>query len=105
MGEAMVTARMSRAKKESAHLVLEQLGTNASRTINDLYDYILLHRSLPFGEASHKSLHSQEDVARAVQLIDSIAVLDGGNPYASMTDEEIKLARLSSRGLLDGWSE
>ena len=39
--EAMVTARMGVGKKEEGNRVLASLGTNASKAVNQLYDYVI----------------------------------------------------------------
>ncbi len=102
MAEVMVTARMSAAKKESGNAILGSLGTNASRAINQLYDYILENRCLPFDSKAGGRSFSEEELARAVELVDGITTLPAGNSFASMSDDEIRRSRLAFRGLLDG---
>ena len=46
--EAMVTARMGVGKKEEGNRVLASLGTNASKAVNQLYDYVIERGALPF---------------------------------------------------------
>lgn len=99
MGEAMVTARMSSAKKEACNAVLRQLGTNASQAINELYDYVLEKRELPFAGSSSRRVCTQEDFAKAAAFVDGITTLPAGNCYATMSDEEIRQELLGARGL------
>lgn len=101
MADAMVTARMTHSKKESGNAILKQLGTTASQAINDLYDYLLENRSLPFPQAKQPHVHTPDEISRAVELIDSIPTLPLNNQFATMTDIEIKTERLRARGLLD----
>ncbi len=105
MADAMVTARMSSEKKEMGNRVLDQLGTNASQVVNRLYDYVIEKRELPFGqEQEHeRHRHTQEEIDQAVAWVDSIPKLSPDNPFASMTDKEIKYERLKSRGHYEGW--
>lgn len=103
MPDAMVTARMSPEKKEAGNRVLEQLGTNASQAINRLYDYLLEKKQLPFPDQQKRREYTQEDIMRAMDWAESITMLPKNNRFATMTDDEIRLERLKSRGLLDGW--
>ncbi len=105
MADAMVTARMSAEKKEMGNRVLDQLGTNASQVVNRLYDYVIEQRALPFGQTEEKRQHhhTQEEIDEAIAWVDSIPKLDPNNPYANMTDDEIRYERLKSRGYFDGW--
>lgn len=103
MADAMVTARMSPEKKEAGNRVLEQLGTNASQAVNRLYDYVIERRELPFPEQRERRKFTPEEIARAIAWVDSIPTLPIDNKYSTMTDDEIRLERLKSRGLLDGW--
>lgn len=102
MPDAMVTARMSPEKKEAANRVFEQLGTNASRAINDLYDYVIANKELP--TAQDEQAESLEGRLReAAQWFEEVS-LPMGNRFAAMTDNEVKRERLVSRGLAD-WSD
>ena len=101
MEDAMVTARMSKEKKEAGNRVLEQLGTNASQVINKLYDYVLEKKELPFPEKKKKHDYTKEEIADAVAFIDSIRILPIDGRFAKMSDKEIRLERLKSRGLIE----
>ena len=102
MSDAMVTARMSPEKKEAANRVFEQLGTNASRAINDLYDYVIANKELPTEEEMYvESLESR--LREAAVWFDEVS-LPMGNRFATMSDSEIKRERLVSRGLAD-WND
>ncbi len=101
MNEAMVTARMSCGKKEEGTSVLRELGTTPSKAINDLFDYVVRHRSLPFedGQAPASSI-SREEVHAALNWLDGIS-LPEGNRFAGMSDGDIKAERLVARGMLE----
>ena len=103
MADAMVTARMSSEKKEAGNRILEQLGINASQAVNRLYDYVIEKRQLPFPEEHVQKQYTQEEIAQAMAWVDSIRTLPRNNRFATMSDDEIRLERLKSRGLLDGW--
>lgn len=103
MADAMVTARMSPEKKEAGNRALEQLGTNASQAVNRLYDYVIEKKQLPFPEPRQKGAFTPEEIARAKAWVESIPTLPVNNRYSTMTDDEVRLERLRSRGLLDGW--
>jgi len=89
----MVTARMSKAKKESGNAILEQLGTNASNAINRFYDYLIERKALPF---DLPELLSSEELLRRVALVDGIP-LAPGNRFSTMSDDEIRRERLSTQ--------
>ena len=99
MSDAMVTARMSQAKKEAGNRALERLGTNASRAINDLYDYVISNRKLPaemMGEQLDQRSRA-ERLKEAAEWFEALA-LPPGNRFASMSDEEIRRERLVAKG-------
>lgn len=100
MADAMVTARMSQEKKEQGNAILGQLGTSASGAINRLYDYLLEHKSLPFGDDSTSRQHSPEEIAAAWEFVHSIP-LEKGNRFTSMSDDEIRMERLAAKGHFD----
>lgn len=93
----MVTARMPREKKEAVGRILNDLGTNASETVNRLYDYVLAHRSLPFD-------NERSSEATGGALLDALAFIDGlshTSRFSTMTDDEIARERAIARGLVD----
>lgn len=100
MTDAMVTARMSQEKKDAGNRVLEKLGTNASQTINQLYDYLIQNGELPFPAQEESHEHTPEEIAEAVawadDLVSRIAV---PSRFATMSDDEIRQERLIARGL------
>lgn len=100
MADAMVTARMSQEKKDAGNRVLEKLGTNASQTINQLYDYLIQNGELPFPAQEESHEHTPEEIAEAVawadDLVSRIAV---PSRFATMSDDEIRQERLIARGL------
>ena len=92
--EAMVTARMGVGKKEEGNRVLASLGTNASKAVNQLYDYVIERGALPFdARAEERRPHSRA----AVGLVDSL-VAPVAEPYRSMSTKDARLARLGVSG-------
>ena len=100
MADAMVTARMSAEKKEAANRVFERLGTNASRVINDVFDYVIRTGEVP-GAAKEVHTHTPEEIAEAVAWVDGLA-LDSASlgRFATMTLKEAKIERLIAKGYL-----
>ena len=99
MSDAMVTARMPRSKKEAGGRVLESLGTTASAAINDLYDYVISKRELPFGASSEGAASTADEIAAAMAWVDGIARVEPGG-LSDMTLKEAKRHRLIARGAL-----
>ncbi|MDO4289934.1 MAG: RelB/DinJ family addiction module antitoxin [Eggerthellaceae bacterium] len=102
MADAMVTGRMSQEKKDAGNLILEQLGTNASKAINDLYDYVIAHKKLPVADQI-ESRPLEERMREAARWFEEVS-LPLGNRFATMGDDEIKRERLVARGIAD-WSD
>ncbi|MCI8367422.1 MAG: RelB/DinJ family addiction module antitoxin [Eggerthellaceae bacterium] len=98
--EAMVTGRMAVQKKEDGNRVLRSLGVNVSQAINQLFDFVIENRALPFPEEHPAQNHTAAELAAAASLVDSIC-LPANNKFSTMSDLEIKMDRLRSRGLLD----
>lgn len=100
MQNAMVTARMSQAKKEQGARALKKMGKTANAAINDLFDYIIRHESMPNMKAgSSEQTERIVKLAEAIKWADSIS-LPADNRFAQMTDDQIKEERLRSKGLL-----
>lgn len=57
--EAMVTARMGVGKKEEGNRVLASLGTNASKAVNQLYDYVIERGSASLRRPSGRETAAQ----------------------------------------------
>lgn len=94
--DAMVTGRMSASKKERGNRVLSELGTNASKAINALYDYVIEHRALPFpADLPDKS----ELLRTATNLVDAIPKVRLNERYAEMSVKDARRERLSSQAL------
>ena len=101
MADAMVTARMPVEKKEAANRVFEQLGTNASRVINDVFDYVIRTGEVP-GAAKESHEHTPEEIAEAIAWADGLVRHDRvPSRYDTMTLKEAKRERLIARGLLE----
>ncbi len=96
--DAMVTARMSQAKKEAGNSVLEAIGVSPSKAINELYDYLIKQKKLPFAQEG-KAAYDRKSLQEALSWVDGLA-LAAGNRFSSMDDEEIRVERLAARGLL-----
>lgn len=92
--EAMVTARMAADKKEEGNRVLAALGTNASKVVNQLYDYIIKEQELPFEKlATARSSYSKAEIASAVAFVDGL-IAPVASEYQGMSLKEARLARL-----------
>lgn len=99
MADVMVTARMSPEKKEAANRVFEQLGTNASRAINDLYDYVIVEKKLPM-EQEGGGMPTREELLRAKAFVDELCRPPRDPRFATMSLKEAKAERLRKKGLL-----
>lgn len=95
MADGMVTGRMAAAKKEAGNRVLEELGLNASQAINQMYDFLIKERSLPFASQEGAALDA-ERIQEARVFVRSIP---RKNAFSSMTDDQIKQAKMSRYGL------
>ena len=101
MQDAMVTARMSQAKKDAGNRVLERIGTNASQFINDVYDYLIANGASPL--ESNRAVSESVDPERlsaALAHIDMLAKGSSGH-FNNMTDDQIKHEHLVERGLVE----
>ena len=97
MDSAMVTGRMSRAKKDAGGKVLEKLGTNASESINMLYDYVLEHGALPFASQQCEGV-APGKLQEAREYLESIPHLDPCE-VDTLGPRELKRRRLVQRGV------
>lgn len=103
--DAMVTGRMSPEKKEEGNRILASLGSNPSQAINQLYDFVIAKRALPFADKSAQRTYSKEEIAEAVAWVKSLrgsAQLSGR--FATMAVKEAKRERLIAKGLMEGLS-
>ena len=85
---------MQPAKKEAANRVLTHLGTNASQVINELFDYIISNKTLPWTETQS----GQSDVSES-RLLDALAWVDSlqvqlSPEFADLSLKEAKKIRL-----------
>lgn len=94
--DAMVTGRMSASKKERGNRVLSELGTNASKAINALYDYVIEHRALPF---STDRPDRSELLHTATSLVDAIPKVQLDESYTQMSIKDARRERLSQQTL------
>lgn len=94
--DAMVTGRMSASKKERGNRVLSELGTNASKVINTLYDYVIEHHALPF---STDQPDRSELLRTATSLVDAIPKVRLDERYVEMSVKDARRERLSLQAL------
>ena len=99
MSDAMVTARMPKSKKDAGSRILESLGVTASAAINELYDYVITNRELPFGGDAERAVPSRQDIQEAMAWANDIARVDPG-ALSSLSLKEAKRHKLVSKGLL-----
>ncbi|MEG0322570.1 MAG: type II toxin-antitoxin system RelB/DinJ family antitoxin [Raoultibacter sp.] len=97
--DSMVTARMTQDKKEAGRKVLDLLGVNSSQAINELYDYLIENKQLPFSQGQ-SGFCDKEELQQAIAFIDSIP-LGGARAFSKMTDDKIRQHRLIDRGLAE----
>jgi addiction module RelB/DinJ family antitoxin len=97
----MVTARMSEEKKEEGNRILESLGTNASRVVNELYDYIIRERKLPFAPEEVKPrTYTKEEIQEAMDWLEEVRIAaDELSIDRDKTYDELRQEALIARGL------
>ena len=101
MPDAMVTARMPQAKKEAGAAVFKEIGTTASAAINQLYDYVLEKKALPFSkEQDRRTPLTKDQLQEALAWVDSIP-RPGSSEFSNITLKEAKRRRMISKGLMD----
>ena len=96
MADAMVTARMTRSKKEAGAEVLESLGMSASQAINALYDSLIEQRAWPLERISCTCVDACE-LDAALSFVDSIAQVDSTH-FEDMDMKEARRRRLLVKG-------
>lgn len=97
--DAMVTGRMPEEKKAAGNAVIEACGSNPSKMISALYDRIIKDQSVDFLFEEENEAPTREDWKSAALFVDSLAV-PLKTRFDAMTDREIRVERLKSRGLL-----
>lgn len=100
MSDAMVTGRMTPAKKEAGNKVLSGLGINASQAINQLYDYLIEKKRMPFEEA-HGRKYTREQIEEAVAYARSLHMPYASRELAGMSDDEVKRHKMKHRYGID----
>ncbi len=93
--DAMVTGRMSQAKKELGNQLLKELGTNASQVINELYDYVISRRALPFS-ASEEGREAR--LRAAIAAVDAVPKVELDERFAAMDVRQARMERLAKDG-------
>ena len=96
MNDAMVTGRMSAAKKEAGAKVLAKAGLNASQAINLLYEKLEETQSADFLTHTKPEPREWESAAK---FIDSLHMPIDPR-FEHMTRGEIKLERAKARGII-----
>lgn len=96
MADAMVTGRMSQAKKQTGGRVLKSLGMSASQAINQLYDYLITHDASPFDSMADKPA----ETARLEDALTFARSLPRKNQFSHMSDAEIKRSKLAAKGFV-----
>lgn len=96
MADAMVTGRMSQAKKRAGNSVLSSLGMSASQAINQLYDYLIAQNATPFERASAKPANNAQ-LHEALAFVQSVPRQSN---FTHMSDTEIKRSKLAARGFV-----
>ena len=105
MQEAMVTARMSKAKKEAGTRVLKSLGQTPSQAINEFYDYLINEHENPCAKNPKKMQpgirkFTPEEIEKGRQFFNKFKGFHLPPEVASWTKEDIRRERLIDRGLL-----
>ena len=96
MADAMVTARMSAEKKTAGGRVLDALGSNPSRIINELYDYLLEHKESPFAvHGERRQAVSAERWSEARDWLDGLKI-EPDPEFKNLTTKEAKGHRLAA---------
>lgn len=95
--DAMVTGRMSQAKKELGNQVLRELGTNASQAINELYDYVISRRALPFSTSEEGR---EARLRAAVAAVDAVPRVELDERFAAMDVKQARMERLADAGMM-----
>ena len=94
--DAMVTGRMSAAKKAAGGKVLAKAGLNANQAINLLYDKLEQEQSADF--LTHRKPEPREWES-AIRFIDALAApVPVHTRFDDMTRAEIKLERAKAKG-------
>ena len=99
MNSSMVSARMTPAKKEAGNRILESLGTNASRAVNELFDYVIANKALPWQQDEKRASVTRDQILEGISWVESLRV-DLPDEFASMTTKDAKRARLAEEGLV-----
>jgi antitoxin component of RelBE/YafQ-DinJ toxin-antitoxin module len=97
MDTAMVTARMSRSKKDAGNRILADMGYTASKAINELYDHVLETGSLPFAKARPTTPPDSARLRQALAFVDSIAIIEP-SAFDLQDRDELKKAKLIAKG-------
>ncbi len=101
MSDVMVTARMSKARKEQALAVLEKLGTTPSEAINGLFEYVIANGTLPYGTPRLTDSERAARIREANAWADGLPVIPIDDDVDILDDKELRLRALVNRGDLE----
>lgn len=96
MSSVMVTGRMDSRRKQRGLAILEREGSNASQAINRMFDRIIESNSAEF---LFEEKDASESLRAAASFVDSLSEKRVSR-FDSMSKEEIRRERLSSRGVI-----
>jgi len=102
MADVMVTARMTEAKKAAGSRVLESIGSNASKIINELYDYLAEHKQSPFAASSEDGQGISSEEWREASVWMEALQMEVAPEFRDMTIKEARAHRLGLRGVEGG---
>lgn len=100
MDNAMVTGRMSQAKKDAGNAVLKRAGLTPSAAINRMYDLLEENGNADFlmPPKPTRSAAEWDEAATFVKSLTLPFVVD--ERFANMTKSQIKAERLAAKGLM-----
>ncbi len=98
MSSSVVTARMDATKKIRGNAILKKNGRTPSAVINELYDFIIKEKALPWkNETTGISTMSDHEITDAKEFLQSIQIEN--SKFATMSDEDIRSERMRSGGM------
>lgn len=96
--DAMVTGRMTREKKEEGNRILASLGTTPSQIINQLYDFVIEKRELPFSQNEPHTI-DPDQLSEALAWAQGLRRRQPVDPrFANASLKEAKMMRLAAQG-------
>lgn len=102
MNDVMVTARMSVEKKTEGSRILKSLGVTASNAVNQLFDYIVEHKRLPFGAPVESGTVSPERWENMQEWVKGFPYVELSPEFRDMDRKQAKGHRLRASGAFEG---